>query len=344
MTFATILIAFKGAGTTGVFDTIVASTIEGTAASSIGGELSPGQMFDMNSLVGSVGSGGKLIKTETLATIQDSALLAYQSVDTTARDEDEEANGIRKYEIQEGDVLSGIAFDYGLNLQTLIAANNLSNINALKPGTILTIPPIDGVVHIVKTGDTVSSLAQKYKAESEKIISFNELPLSGDLKIGQELIVPGGVLPAKAVATVRPVAGVKRFAGLPKFDGYYITPATCIITQRAHIRNGYDCANKTGTPIYAAASGQVNLARATGNYQGYGRVVRITHANDTETLYGHFSQILVSVGETVSQGQLIGYMGNTGRSTGPHLHFEVHGAYNILARYALRGQVIAKQQ
>ncbi|MEK7582947.1 MAG: M23 family metallopeptidase [Patescibacteria group bacterium] len=338
------LIAFKGAGTTSVFDTVVASTIEGTAASTVASELSQAQMFDINSLMGSLGSSGKLIRTETLATVQESSLLAYQTVDASAIDHEEESNGIRKYEVQGGDVLSEIAFDYDLSIQTLIAANNISNINALKPGTILTIPPIDGVVHVVKSGDTVGSIAQKYKAASDKIVSYNDLPLSGDLRIGQELIIPGGVLAPKAVATVRPVAGSKRFAGLPKFDGYYITPATCIITQRAHIRNGYDCAAKVGTPIYAMASGQVNFVQATGNYHGYGRMVRITHANGTETLYGHLSQALVSVGETVSQGQVIGYMGNTGKSTGPHLHVEVHGAYNILARYPIRGQVIAKQQ
>ncbi len=341
---AIVLIAFKGAGATSVFDTVMASSIEETVASTTQQEPSLAQMLDMNSIVGRGGGTGKLFKNDILATIQDTSLLAYQTVDTEAIDDEEDFNGVRKYEVQEGDVLSAIAFDYSLNIQTLIAANNLANINALKPGTILNIPPIDGIVHVVKKGDTVGSLAKKYKAESDKIISFNNLPLAGDLQIGEELIIPDGVLPAKAIAIVRPVANSKRFAGLPKFDGYYITPATCIITQRAHVRNGYDCANKVGTPIYAAASGQVKFAANSGSNHGYGREVILTHANGTETLYGHFSQVIVVTGETVAQGQLIGYMGNTGRSTGSHLHFEVHGAYNILARYSLRGQVIAKQQ
>lgn len=343
MLIATSLIAIKGAGTTGVFDSVISSTLEETAHSAVAAELSQSQMFDVNSLTGNVGAASKLIKTGTLATIQDSSLVAYQTVDTSALDSEEDVNGIRTYEVQEGDALSNIAFDYSLNIQTLIAANNLKNINALKPGTLLKIPPIDGVVHIVKKGDTVSSLAQKYKAEGDKIISFNDLPLAGDLQIGEELVIPNGVPPAKTVAIVRrPVVNAKSFAALPKFEGFFITPATCIITQRAHIRNGYDCANKAGTPIYAAASGTVNLAQNS-NYAGYGKTVRITHAGGLETLYGHFSKIVVVPGETVAQGQFIGYMGNTGRSTGPHLHYEVHGAYNNLAPYKLGGHVIAKQ-
>ncbi len=336
------LIAFKSAGTTSVFDTIVAGTLEETAHSAVAAELSQAQMFDLNSLAGNRGSASKLLKTNVLATIQDSALLAYQTVNTSALDTTEEdSNGIRSYEVQEGDALSNIAFDYGLSVSTLIAANNLTNINALKPGMILKIPPIDGIVHVVKHGDTVSSIAQKYKAEGDKIVSYNSLPLSGDLQVGQELIIPGGVLPAHAVVIMRPIANARSFAGLPKFEGYFIAPATCVITQMFHLRNGIDCANQVGTPVYAAASGQVNLAQTT-NYHGYGETVRITHDNGTETLYGHFSRVLVVPGETVAQGQVIGYMGSTGHSSGPHLHYEVHSAYNNLARYGLGGHVNAK--
>ena len=186
----------------------------------------------------------------------------------------------------------------------------------------------------------MSFLAKKYDAEQDKIISFNGLPLSGDLQIGEELIIPGGKMPSSV--PTRTISGSQRFAGLPKFEGFFITPATCRISQRDHLRNGYDCAAATGTPVYAAASGIVNFAKNGWN-GGYGSYVRISHLNGLETLYGHLSKIYAVSGETVEQGEIIGLIGNTGQSTGPHVHFEVHGAINPLSKYRLGGQVLAKK-
>jgi murein DD-endopeptidase MepM/ murein hydrolase activator NlpD len=102
-----------------------------------------------------------------------------------------------------------------------------------------------------------------------------------------------------------------------------------IITQGLHGWNGIDLGAARGTPIHAAAGGTVIVARSGGAWNGgYGNYVVITHSNGTQTLYGHMKSVIVSPGQGVSAGQVIGYEGSTGASTGPHLHFEVRGAAN----------------
>jgi murein DD-endopeptidase MepM/ murein hydrolase activator NlpD len=101
-----------------------------------------------------------------------------------------------------------------------------------------------------------------------------------------------------------------------------------ILTQGLHGWNAVDIGAARGTPLHAAADGTVIVARIGGYNGGYGNYVVITHGNGTQTLYGHMKNVIVSSGQTVSAGQVIGYEGSTGNSTGPHLHFEVRGAAN----------------
>jgi murein DD-endopeptidase MepM/ murein hydrolase activator NlpD len=122
---------------------------------------------------------------------------------------------------------------------------------------------------------------------------------------------------------------IAKYSSLPKYAGYYIFPTPgAVRTQKMHGNNGVDLGNKTGAPVLAAAGGTVTVAKAGGYNYGYGNYIRITHPNGTETIYGHLSRVDVSVGQTVDKGQQIGAVGSTGNSTGPHLHFEVRGAYN----------------
>jgi murein DD-endopeptidase MepM/ murein hydrolase activator NlpD len=107
-----------------------------------------------------------------------------------------------------------------------------------------------------------------------------------------------------------------------------IRPANAVKTQGIHGHNGVDFGGPTGTSIKAAAGGTVTVARNGGYNGGYGSYVVISHPNGTQTLYAHMSSVGVSVGQNVGQGDYIGAIGNTGKSTGPHLHFEVRGARN----------------
>lgn len=88
----------------------------------------------------------------------------------------------------------------------------------------------------------------------------------------------------------------------------------------ASFHTGIDIKGNYGTPVYAAADGVITLAGKNG---GYGNTIKIKHSNSYETLYGHLSEIHVNEGETVKKGDLIGAIGSTGRSTGPHLHYEI---------------------
>lgn len=257
------------------------------------------------------------------------SLLPYQSIisvfDTGQR------NQVVTYTVQPDDNLSQIANDFGISVNSLVWANNLKDSDYLSPGQELKIPPVSGVIHVVKKGDTVQSIAKKYSGDEEKIIEFNGLPRDGALQIGQEIIVPEGKI--QIAGQIIPYSSRVRFARLPELVGFFILPTQGFNWGILHGRNGVDIANFCGTPIYAAAPGAVIAAQQTGWNGGAGKYIKISHGNELYTLYAHLSRLLVSGGESVSRGQLIGLMGSTGLSTGCHLHFEVHGARNPLARY-----------
>ena len=335
------LLAVKSSPSEGqksIFNVFFEKYIEETAASIVGPTTL--QLAEINSFLSGSGMGNgsgqeQVVNRQNLATIQENSLISYNSVTNDTGEIEKQTTGktsqISIYVVQEGDTLSFIAEDYGVSMNTIIWANNLKNINYLKPGTELKIPPVTGIVHMVKNGETISSIAKKYDVEQDKILAYNLLPKVDQIKVGQEIIVPGGTLNVGlGTATT---ASVTRFAYLPDLSGYFAQPTSGRNWGIIHGRNGVDIANSCGTVIYAAAEGQVNLATGSGWNGGYGQFIRITHPNGTETLYAHLSRVLVSTGESVQKGKLIAMMGTTGRSTGCHLHFEVHGAQNPLARY-----------
>jgi LysM repeat protein len=234
-------------------------------------------------------------------------------------EEPEPKKEIQEYIVEEGDTLSSIAEKFGISLETILWANDLNKNSAIKPGQKLIILPVDGVLHEVRSGDTLSEIAKKYQAKIEDIISFNELESPDDIYIGDILIIPGGKMPSPKPAP-QPLT--------PLAQGYFICPVAggCRITQGLHWDNAVDFSNgRCGEPILSAAGGTVLKAgwqRKAGNY------IKILHPNGVVTMYGHLQTIFVSPGEQVSQGQIIGTMGATGRATGCHLHFDVFGAKN----------------
>ena len=281
-----------------------------------------------------IGLGGQGFRDNPINTVQQTALLAFNSLEndlSSFKGDDYQGNQISIYTVQDGDTLSFIASDFGVSVNTIIWANNLNNIHNIKPGDELKIPPIDGVIHKVKKGDSLSSIAKKYGAEEEKIISFNALPKDGSIQIDSEIIVPGGTKAASPTSVAS--SNIKRFAYLPDAGDFFMLPTTGRNWGRIHGRNGVDIANSCGTPIYAAADGLAATADGTGWNGGFGKFIKLIHPNGLETIYAHASKLLVSGGETIQKGQQIALMGTTGRSTGCHLHFEVHGARNPLAKY-----------
>jgi murein DD-endopeptidase MepM/ murein hydrolase activator NlpD len=240
-------------------------------------------------------------------------------------EEPAEKKEVKEYIVKEGETLSSIAEKFGISLETILWANDLNKNSVIKPGQKLIILPVSGVLHYVKSGDTLSEIAQKYQVKVEDIVSFNELENENDIYIGDILIIPGGKMPSP-----KPVSQPLT----PLAQSYFICPVFggCKITQGLHWYNAIDFSNgRCGEAILAAAGGTVLKARYGWN-GGAGNFVKILHPNGVVTMYGHLQAIFVSPGEQVSQGQIIGTMGVTGRATGCHLHFDVFGAKNPFAR------------
>ena len=236
-------------------------------------------------------------------------------------------NEITEYVVQSGDSLSSIAEQFGISLETLLWANNLSRNSLLKVGQKLVILPISGVLHHVKAGETVSEIAKKYKGDANEIIIFNELSNEGDIAVGDILIIPDGIMPSPTPST---------YVLTPLPSSYFICPISlpCRATQGLHWYNAIDFSHgNCGEPIYAAAQGQVLKVKYGWN-GGAGNYLTILHPNGVVTMYGHLQSVLVSPSQQVSQGQIVALMGGqpgtsgAGRSTGCHLHFGLTGARN----------------
>lgn len=225
------------------------------------------------------------------------------------------------YEVNSGDTLGTIAEKFGISIDTIKWANSLKT-EKLIPGQSLRIPPVTGIVHKVATGDNIYSIAKKYKSDPQKIVNFPANDFSDldtfALNVGQVLFVPDGVKPESAP--------VYRTAPVPQFiagaGGRFQWPTQGVITQNpVSYHMAVDIANPGLPPVAAGDSGTVAFAGCI--KYGYGCHVIINHGDGYQTLYGHLSQINVSVGQAVGRGQVVGRMGSTGRSSGPHLHFEV---------------------
>jgi LysM repeat protein len=243
-----------------------------------------------------------------------------------------------EYEVKQGDSLTQIAENFGVSLNTVLWANNLSKNSTLKLGQKLVILPISGLIYQVKNGDTISAIAQKYKAATDDIVSFNELASQDDIFIGDILIVPGGTM------TVVSSPVYTQSNTIPLASSYFIAPisAPYKITQGLHWYNAIDFNHGNGSCgdyILAAAGGVVQRVRYGWNGGG-GNYITILHPNGVVTYYGHILNSLVSPGDTVYQGQLIALMGGdratqgvgAGVSTGCHVHFEVVGASNPFSK------------
>ena len=246
------------------------------------------------------------------------------------------SNGeISVYVVHEGDTLSQIAAMFDVSAKTILWANDISNPSTIRPGTTLVILPITGVRHVVRQGDTVKSIAKKYDGDVDDILAYNQLTSVDDVHVGDTIVVPDGTISAPAPVKKDTKGGGKSSKGGSAVAtgggsaGFSNPLPGSVKTQGIHGYNGVDLSGvPLGTAVLAAASGEVIIAKSSGWNGGYGAYVVIKHANGTQTLYGHLSSVSVTLGQTVSKGQKIGGMGNSGRSTGPHLHFEVRGARN----------------
>jgi murein DD-endopeptidase MepM/ murein hydrolase activator NlpD len=224
------------------------------------------------------------------------------------------------YTIIKGDTLSTVAEKFGISVDTIKWANDIRRDNLII-GQIIKIPPVTGVTYKVREGDTVYSIAKKYKTDAQKIVNFpfndfTDLDTFA-LAAGQTLVVPDGV-----IAEAPPVAAPPMPQIIVGGTGQFIWPTNGVITQYpVWYHMALDIANPSGPGVMAADDGTVTLVEYL--QYSYGHHVMIDHGSGLSTLYGHMTDIYVKVGDVVKRGQVIGRMGSTGRSTGTHLHFEI---------------------
>jgi murein DD-endopeptidase MepM/ murein hydrolase activator NlpD len=226
------------------------------------------------------------------------------------------------YKVKKGDNVSDIAERFNIDIETITLNNNIYR-NRIFIGQELLILPISGLIHKTEKEDTLEYIANFYSTNIEEIIEFNNLE-NGVIQENKLLIIPNGKIDKKVVVK----ESIEE--NLPVYPNYYLIPTTGINWGEIHYNNGVDISNKCGTDIVSSAEG---LITEQGEYNGYGNYIKIQHPNNTETLYAHLQEILIEKGDYIERGQLIGLIGNTGNSTGCHLHFEVRGARNPFGEY-----------
>ncbi len=288
------------------------------------------------------------IKRNSHLAIEDGALVAESGPTggaTEVFNDNSSSDKISLYTVRDGDSLPSIAKLFGVSVNTILWANDLKKGVALKKDQVLTILPVSGVKYTVKKGDTLLSIAKQFKGDQAEIVSFNSLSDGQSLTPGDGIIIPNGEIGSPVTPSSK-----SKSSGSPKkiyiggsvglslsFSGPH-TDSTNFMrpplnggvrTQGLHGHNGVDWGAPVGTPIYSVASGSVLISKNNGSWNGgYGDYVVISHSNGTQSLYAHMQSTTVGVGSQVEKGQVIGYVGMTGETSGPHVHFEIRGGRN----------------
>lgn len=229
-----------------------------------------------------------------------------------------------KYVVRPGDTVGELAVRFQITIDTILNENKITARQPLRPGQVLAILPVSGLSHKVKKGDTLAKLATTYKVEAQKIIDFNQLN-DNALPVGQTIVIPEGRVPYVPIAAkpLTPSTAVTKPAAIKTLERGMLWPTVSRrITQYFKWRHSaLDIGVPIGNPIYASDDGVVETSGW--NSGGYGYMIIINHGNGIKTRYAHANKLYMQVGERVSKGEVIALTGNTGRSTGPHLHFEI---------------------
>lgn len=288
----------------------------------------------MSPRLGGPTGGGEIL-------IEDNALLASASPLENSDKPKITASGadeISVYVVREGDTISQIAEMFDVKSSTIRGFNNIRKDSDLKVGDELLILPVDGLLHKVEKGDTLASVAKKYNSDEMDVALFNDIPEDGKLTVGDDIIIPNGELPAptpvkttaKKVASNSSVKTKDSSTSTAGFDSYpagfytHPIPRGSVKSQGFHgPYQAQDLAAAIGTSVVASSAGKV-IAVRYGWSGGYGNMI-IINDGKANVLYAHLSEINVTQGQNVSQGELIGKVGSTGRSTGSHLHIEYRG-------------------
>jgi murein DD-endopeptidase MepM/ murein hydrolase activator NlpD len=271
--------------------------------------------------------------SELAAPVDDGTLYKPVAVDTSVKSA---VGMLQHYTVKDGDTLTGIASRFGVSMMTVWWANKLTSKDSLKVGRDLVIPPVNGLIVTVGTGDTLDSLAAKNKIDPADILEVNQLD-DPNLIVGQVLVLPGAKgepieVPKPPTRPSRPVSGSGGSSG-PTVDGrgvsyqggawaWPVVGGGNYISQSFHYGHyGVDIAASYGSTIVAPLAGKVIFAGFRGNGGGY--QVWLSLGNGLYTTEYHMSAVTVSAGQLVARGHRVGKIGMSGWATGPHVHLEV---------------------
>jgi murein DD-endopeptidase MepM/ murein hydrolase activator NlpD len=268
-----------------------------------------------------IGGGSLGISKEEMLDEEAELIMALAALEASHESESLSNSRVLLYDthtVSQGENISTLAINLGLNQGTIISVNKITNTRLLQIGRVLKIPNQDGILHNVRAGDTLQSISTRYNADPQSIIIANEL-FSENIRAGTDLFIPGAALD---------------WVSLQEINGdLFIWPVRGVVTSpygmrrdpfnpnRRQFHTGIDIRGSTGTPVRAAMSGRVSRVGfdpVLGNY------VLINHHSGYRTLYAHLSRIRTRTGAYVGTGERIGDVGSTGLSTGPHLHFTVY--------------------
>jgi murein DD-endopeptidase MepM/ murein hydrolase activator NlpD len=284
-----------GAAESQVAGGLSASPAQADAAS----ELPAAAQSSSSPASGGAAFGGAEIAGDTSADVRGSRGLFYSA-----------------YKVVKGDTLSAIAEAYNVTLDTVVSFNGIKNARALQPGALLKIPSMAGIIYTAKAGDTAESVAAANNISADRIVEANALESSA-LKAGASLFLPDAKLPS---FSLREISGdlfkwpIRSY--ITSWYGWRKDPFTGVRS----FHNGLDIGTPMGTPVKAAMDGTV---ADTGYSSAFGNYIILRHHAGWQSLYGHLKTISVKEGQRVAAGERIAYSGNSGYSTGPHLHFTV---------------------
>lgn len=223
------------------------------------------------------------------------------------------------YMVKKSDIVGTIAKDHGVTQDAIISVNKLRNTRSMQIGQILKIPSINGILYTAKKGDTPESIADKYRVSLEKIALANNIT-DNIVSAGAVLFLPDAKLDWVTLQEINGDLFMKPLRGSYYISSRYGWRNNPFVGSRT-FHNGVDLATARGTSIFAALDGTVS---STGYSVTYGNYVIISHHSGYQTMYGHMTSILTAKGKSVTTSTKIGTVGNTGQSTGPHVHFTVY--------------------
>jgi murein DD-endopeptidase MepM/ murein hydrolase activator NlpD len=251
------------------------------------------------------------------------ALGSIDSLDaqTVLMGEEEERNSERLfysvYQVKKGDTISGIAIDFNVTVDTIFSANQIHSAKSIQPGQFLKIPNQSGIIYQAKEGETVDEIAEKYNISADRLVEANGL-LSKKIAYSAKLFLPDARLPNAVVREISgdlfawPVRGI-----ITSWYSWRRDP----FTGRNSFHSGIDIGVPMRTPVHASMEGTVE---DTGYSPIMGKFVLMRHSGGWKTLYAHMDSVSVGSGQYIQRGGRLGLSGNTGYSTGPHVHFTVY--------------------